>query len=69
MAIDLTGNTGRTLLADALAQDDVDMNHFKLLNLDTSNLTISAAPPTIRRLRTLAQIMGQSQQDMGRCTN
>ena len=47
MAIDLQNNTGRSLLWDSLAQNDVDMNHFKLLNLDTSNLPISAAPPTI----------------------
>lgn len=36
---------GRSLLLDGLAQSDLDMNHFKILNLDTSN--IPATPPTI----------------------
>lgn len=48
MAIDvLPGYRGRSLLLDAFAQSNVDMNHFQLLNLDTSNLIGLGAPPTI----------------------
>ena len=47
MAIDASGSTGHTLLWHALAQNDVDMQHHQLLNLDTSNLPLSAAPPTV----------------------
>ena len=47
MAIDITSLRGRTLLQDALAQSDVDMAFHKLLNLDTSNLSVLGAPPTI----------------------
>lgn len=42
-----TPGTGRTLLYDALAQNDVDMAHHRLLNLDTSNLPPVGIPPTI----------------------
>lgn len=45
MAIDVSG-TGHTLLWYALAQNDVDMQNFKLLNLDTSNLQELGKPPT-----------------------
>lgn len=38
---------GRTLLLDALAQSDVDMQFHRLLNLDTSNLPLTGIPPTI----------------------
>jgi hypothetical protein len=38
---------GRTLLYAALAQNDVDMDHHQLLNLDTSNLIGLGTPPTI----------------------
>lgn len=37
----------RSLLLNALAQGDVDMNFHKLLNLDTSNLSISGLPPDV----------------------
>ena len=49
MAIDVTAppDAGRTLLYDALAQNDVDMQHHRLLNLDTSNLPPVGIPPTI----------------------
>jgi hypothetical protein len=46
MAIEVV-NAARTLLYDALAQNDVDMAHHKLLNLDTSNLQELGAPPTV----------------------
>jgi hypothetical protein len=46
MAIEVAG-TGHSLLWHALAQNDVDMQHHKLLNLDTSNLQELGAPPTI----------------------
>lgn len=39
--------SARTLLLQALAQSDVDMNFFRLLNLDTSNLSISGLPPDV----------------------
>jgi hypothetical protein len=39
--------TGRSLLYDALAQNDVDMANHRLLNLDTSNLPPVGIPPTI----------------------
>lgn len=45
MAIEVAG-TGHTLLWYALAQNDVDMQHHKLLNLDTSNLQELGKPPT-----------------------
>lgn len=37
----------RTLLLNGLAQSDLDMNNFRLLNLDTSNLSISGLPPDV----------------------
>lgn len=46
MAIEVAG-TGHTLLWYALAQNDVDMQHHKLLNLDTSNLQELGKPPSI----------------------
>jgi hypothetical protein len=46
MAIEVSG-AGHTLLYAALAQNDVDMQHHKLLNLDTSNLEELGSPPTI----------------------
>lgn len=39
--------SARNLLLNALAQSNVDMNHFQLLNLDTSNLSISGLPPDV----------------------
>lgn len=39
--------SARSLLLNALAQNDVDMNFHKLLNLDTSNLSISGLPPDV----------------------
>jgi len=45
MAITIDDN-GRSLLYDALAQNDVDMQFHKLLNLDTSNLPPVGIPPT-----------------------
>ena len=45
MAIEQSG-TGHTLLWYALAQNDVDMQNHKLLNLDTSNLQQLGKPPT-----------------------
>jgi hypothetical protein len=45
MAIEVAG-TGHTLLWYALAQNDVDMQNHKLLNLDTSNLQQLGKPPT-----------------------
>jgi hypothetical protein len=39
--------SAHTLLYQALAQNDVDMQFHKLLNLDTSNLEELGAPPTI----------------------
>ena len=45
MAIEVAG-TGHTLLWYALAQNDVDMQNHKLLNLDTSNLQELGKPPT-----------------------
>lgn len=38
---------GRTLLLDALAQSDVDMQFHRLLNLDMTNFPPSGIPPTI----------------------
>lgn len=37
----------QTLILNGLAQTDLDMNNFRLLNLDTSNLPPSGIPPTI----------------------
>lgn len=39
--------SARTLILDGLAQSDIDMNHKRLLNLDTSNLPPVGIPPTI----------------------
>ena len=39
--------SGRTLIYDGLAQNDVDMAFHRLLNLDLSNLPPSGIPPTI----------------------
>lgn len=48
MAIEpILDDGARSLLFNALAQNDVDMGHHKLLNLDTSNLPPSGIPPTI----------------------
>jgi len=38
-------NTGRTLIYDGLAQNDIDMANHRLLHLDTSNLPPSGQPP------------------------
>lgn len=46
MAIETPG-VGRSLLYDALAQNDVDMANHRLLNLDTSNLPPIGIPPTV----------------------
>lgn len=37
----------QTFIRNGLAQTDLDMNHFRLLNLDTSNLPPSGIPPTV----------------------
>ena len=42
-----TGDSGRTLIYDGLAQNDIDMAFHRLLNLDLSNLPPSGIPPTI----------------------
>jgi hypothetical protein len=47
MALPPTTDTGRTLVYDGLAQNDFDMAHHRLLNLDTSNLPPIGIPPTI----------------------
>lgn len=39
--------SARTFILDGLAQSDLDMNNFRLLNLDTSNLSISGLPPDV----------------------
>jgi hypothetical protein len=43
----VTPIAGRSLLYDALAQNDVDMAFHRLLNLDTSNLPPVGIPPTV----------------------
>lgn len=47
MALNDPPQSARSLLYDALAQNDVDMAHHRLLNLDTSNLPPIGIPPTI----------------------
>lgn len=47
MPPDISANSARTLLYDALAQNDVDMAFHRLLNLDTSNLPPVGTPPTV----------------------
>jgi hypothetical protein len=37
----------QNFIRNGRAQSDLDMNHFKLLNLDTSNLPPIGIPPTI----------------------
>jgi hypothetical protein len=37
----------KTLILNGLAQSNLDMNHFQLINLDTSNLPPSGIPPTV----------------------
>lgn len=37
----------QSLIRNGLAQSDLDMNHFRLLNLDTSNLPPIGIPPTV----------------------
>jgi hypothetical protein len=39
--------SGRTLIYDGLAQNDIDMANYRLLNLDTTNLPPIGIPPTI----------------------
>jgi hypothetical protein len=38
---------GRTFIYDGLAQTDIDMAFFRLLNLDTTNLPAIGIPPTV----------------------
>lgn len=40
-------NGARTLILNGLAQNDLDMNFHRLINLDTSNLPPTGIPPTV----------------------